>query len=89
MKEWMEMVETVDDIIASNGIMAHNFQTKKGFQNASTVWLLIIGQMDELENPSKLKEFASLQVDFKKITSFNPPESITCPITDDEQFWDL
>ena len=37
MKEWMEMVETVDDIIASNGIMTHNFQTKKGFQNASTV----------------------------------------------------
>ena len=31
MKEWMEMVETVDDIIASNGFFNSNFQLKEGF----------------------------------------------------------
>ena len=51
MKEWMEMVETVDDIVAANGIMTHNFQHKKGFQNTPTVWRSIC-QVDEFENPS-------------------------------------
>ena len=49
----------------------------------------VIDLVVELENQSKLKDFAALQVDFKKITSFNPPESITCPITDDDLHWDF
>ena len=32
MKDWIQMIDTTDDIIAAKGIMSHNFQAKKGFQ---------------------------------------------------------
>ena len=35
MKEWMDMINTVDDIIADNGMMTHNFQSKNGFHSTS------------------------------------------------------
>ena len=86
MSEWTEMIDNIDDKIAAAGQGYWKPQWRPYYYGPYMKVSLnhFQGGLDE-NCRVKIEEFAALQVTFKKLNKFIPPENSTAPISDETQ----